>query len=817
MTEYNSQNHNTRKNSAQEFIEAMNQKGILFQGELLGDGQIHRFSTTVHKNKKDCWYVNYGMAGAFGDWSRGIHEVWTMKKSDTFSSNDEDLMQRQQREVRRVIEEDRLKRAVETASYASGKWEEFSETGSSPYLERKKVKPLGVRFMDQVIWIPLRDIQGKLWSLQYIDPNGNKRFLLEGRKKGCFHTLGSFEEGKTIYVVEGYATGASIHMALGDPVVVAFDAVNIHPVVEDLINAYPHNPIVIAGDDDQWKEQNMGRKYAEEASKKLGCSVVFPHFKNTSTKPTDFNDLHVLEGLEVIKEQLKGKDDPEWPEPTPLKLIKKDLSPVSDLELELIPEPYQVWLKDISERMQCPLDYVAIGSLIVSSSLIGAGCSIRPKSQDSWTVIPNLWGGIIGAPSTLKSPALKEILKPIETLEKEAFDTYTNDQKIFEVEGEFLKVKKEVLKKEMMKAAKTNDSMKQDMIKENYRNLEEPEKPLCKRFITNDATIEKMHELLSKNSRGLLLFRDELIGLLSSWDKDGNDSDRSFYLEAWNGYGSKTTDRIGRGTIHTKNLCVSILGSTQPNKLATYFQKTLSGADNDGLLQRFQLLVYPDEIMSWQLVDKIPNVEAQKQVTDIMVKLAKMNFADYGAILDESSGIPYFKFEPKAQELFYEWLTKLEERLRTSTDDPVLIEHFTKYRKLMPSLALIFHLINLAGGKARSSVNEDAVDRAILWCSYLEKHTRRIYDMSLNQAFQAGRALANRIQKSEVRGHFDVRDIYRKQWSSLKTKEDVELGCDLLMQKGWLREGVLQEGRKAKNCFFINPKTEGMESSLKRV
>ena len=297
----------------------------------------------------------------------------------------------------------------------------------------------------------------------------------------------------------------------------------------------------------------------------MDAVIVFPQFKNTETKPTDFNDLHTLEGLEKVQEQLKPiLQSVEWPELKPISAIKKDLLPVVSLPPSLIPEPYQDWVTDIAERMQCPLDYVAVGVVIVTASLIGAGCSIRPKSKDSWTVIPNLWGGIVGAPSTLKSPALKEILKPLESLEAEAHQAYETAQQNSLIEMEVYKATKEAIKKEMIKAASSSEVMTLDKEKEKLRALQEPQAPVYKRYSTNDATIEKMHELLSNNSRGLLLFRDELMGLLASWEKEGHESDRSFYLEAWNGYGSKTTDRIGRGTIYTKHLCVSLWAARNP-------------------------------------------------------------------------------------------------------------------------------------------------------------------------------------------------------------------------------------------------------------
>lgn len=131
----------------------------------------------------------------------------------------------------------------------------------------------------------------------------------------------------------------------------------------------------------------------------------------------------MLEGLQVVKEQVTSVlQSIEWPAPTPIKFIKNALLLVIPLPSTLIPQPYQPWLSDIAEGIQCSLDYVAIGALIVTASLIGTGCSIRPKARDSWTVIPNLWGGIIGAPSTLKSSALKEILKPLEILEEKVLE-----------------------------------------------------------------------------------------------------------------------------------------------------------------------------------------------------------------------------------------------------------------------------------------------------------------------------------------------------------------------------------------------------------
>lgn len=286
----------------QEFIEEMRRSGIDFRGEVLVDGAIHRFPTGK-KGHKDGWYVFYGMAGAFGDWSQDIHKKWS-RRNHGLSYGDRTKLSEQIEKARTVAEEERTRRYEETSSYALTEWSTLSATGSSPYLSRKKVEAFGIRFCGEKVVIPLRDTSGKLWSLQYISSDGTKRFLLGGRKKGCFHVIGALKDGDPILVAEGYATGASVYMATNKATVIAFDAGNLEPVIEDLKKTYPRSLILIAGDDDRWKEDNIGRIKAEEAANKYNCRVVFPTFKNMSSQPTDFNDLLLLEGKEEVSRQI---------------------------------------------------------------------------------------------------------------------------------------------------------------------------------------------------------------------------------------------------------------------------------------------------------------------------------------------------------------------------------------------------------------------------------------------------------------------------------------------------------------------------------
>lgn len=509
-----------------------------------------------------------------------------------------------------------------------------------------------------------------------------------------------------------------------------------------------------------------------------------------------------------------AQENSTWGEPEP---IQNTLLPVESLEMQYIPKAYHDWISDIAERMQCPPDFIAVAAIVATASIIGAGCGIKPKQMDEWLVIPNLWGGIVGRPGMLKSPAVSEVMQimnQFETESKKKFDSglaeYNADLKIYKASKEALKSAMLNSQKKMLKNNFSNMTNDPDSLKKQFIHLQEPGKPIWKRFKTNDATVEKLSELLADNPRGLLIYRDELIGLLSAWDKEGREGDRAFFLEAWNGYGSLTTDRIGRGMVHTENLCISIFGNTQPTKLTRYLDHAIRGLDNDGLLQRFQLLIYPDEPQNWKLIDREPNYRAKQRVVKILKNLSEMDSNQCGATKETHDRFAYFRFDEESQQLFYQWLINLENKKLKADDQPIMLEHLAKYRSLMPSLALIFHLIEIADGKANNKISIPATVNAIAWCDYLESHARRIYSMATTIANQAAMKLAKKIQEGELLNCFSLRDVYRKHWSLLDDKEIIKKACVELIEANWLRQSksATEIGKPKNNVYLINPKIQ---------
>ena len=142
------------------------------------------------------------------------------------------------------------------------------------------------------------------------------------------------------------------------------------------------------------------------------------------------DEKNILDNLgRDIEERASEALNNTWSDPQP---IPNDLLPVESFDLEMLPASIRLWVADIAERMQCPLDFVAVGSMVALAAVIGRKAGIRPKRKDDWLVIPNLWGMVVGRPATMKSPAFSEVLKPINRLVATAKKQY--DQQMIEYE-----------------------------------------------------------------------------------------------------------------------------------------------------------------------------------------------------------------------------------------------------------------------------------------------------------------------------------------------------------------------------------------------
>jgi hypothetical protein len=285
----------------------------------------------------------------------------------------------------------------------------------------------------------------------------------------------------------------------------------------------------------------------------------------------------------------------------------------------------------------------------------------------------------------------------------------------------------------------------------------------------------------------LLLIRDELIGWLKTLDKPGREGDRQFYLEAWSGDSSFTADRIGRGTIHIPANRVSVIGTATPGALREYVRNAMTdGAGADGLMQRLQMLVWPDALPPFANVDREPNEEARNRTCAVFETLDALEPSRIGAVTSLDGSLPHFRFDDGGQDVFDGWRESIEERLRGELADLTALEaHVAKYRSLFPSLALVFHLIDgAANGTTERHVGEQHARLAGDWCQFLEAHARKLY--ADGGALGAAGCLAERIEEGEVKSGDTLRAIYRRGWAGLSSLNRLEAAARILEEANWL-------------------------------
>ncbi|GMV26413.1 MAG: hypothetical protein AMXMBFR58_24440 [Phycisphaerae bacterium] len=495
-----------------------------------------------------------------------------------------------------------------------------------------------------------------------------------------------------------------------------------------------------------------------------------------------------------------------WPEP---QRLPDTLPPVMPFDPQLLPEAFRAWVQDIADRIQCPIDFPAVGAMVALAAIVGRKVGIRPKREDDWTVVANLWGAAIGRPGVMKTPALQDPLKPMMALEMKAKDAFDLQVKESEAAKIISKVKTKKAERDIKGAL--NDRQKaMQLAMESLPDDEDS--PKRTRYIVNDSSVEKLGEILNENPNGVLLYRDELSGLLKSLDKEGQEGARSFYLEAWNGNGRYCYDRIGRGTIDIEAAIISIVGGIQPGPLQHYLRGAAKeGAGDDGLMQRYQLMVWPDISDEWVNVDRKPDADARERAWAVFDGLNNLDpdlvYADHDP--HDPGGIPFLRCSDQAQEQFDRWRAGLEKRLRSGELFPALESHLAKYRSLVPSLALLIHLAD--GGKGPIPLS--CLVKAIAWAEYLETHARRVYAQVLHPDIAGARALGKKILSGAVADGFDLRSVYRKGWSNLTCPDEAKGAAELLEAYDWLRAISSPGDGRTGRRYWINPGLVGSDAA----
>ncbi|MBY7995804.1 DUF3987 domain-containing protein [Vibrio fluvialis] len=507
---------------------------------------------------------------------------------------------------------------------------------------------------------------------------------------------------------------------------------------------------------------------------------------------------------ESLTSNAEKSEQMEWEEPQPFNV---NLRPVELFDVDaMLPKQVRDYVSDYAYRMdKAPIDFAAISVIISAGALIGGAAEIQPKKLDTgWRLVPTLWGGALGQPSTKKTPSLACGRRLIEHAQKAVIDKLNAEKlDIYELEVELAEELEDEAKQKAKEALAAGDKQKALEIKRQAKS-QAPQAPSLRNVVINDSTSEALAMRMEKNPLGVLVFRDELSAWLLNMDRADRQHERGFYLEAFNGFGSYSQERVTRKNIELERVIASIMGGIQPAKITPLLAGKDNGTGDDGLLERLlQMMVFPD-FHGMTYVDQAPNVMAEMTAKSVFEALA---------YLGELESPLLCRFDDEAQDLWTEYASNMVKREKSAASK--LQSMLGKYTALCAKLALVFHLLEECGStltgerpEPSAMIAKHHLERAIKWMTYLESHALRILSFfSVEQDLAPAKTLAERLDK--LYPMFTKASLNSCNWKGLQSIDSREKAIAALLERGYIKEIVTpaQNGRgKPKVQYFVHPK-----------
>lgn len=478
---------------------------------------------------------------------------------------------------------------------------------------------------------------------------------------------------------------------------------------------------------------------------------------------------------------INSVEAPKAPSTLPIPL-PSPMPPVAQFDPDMLPKDLRDYVMDVAKRQQCPPDFCAVSAITCLSALVGRKVGISPKQEDDqWIEFPNVWAALIGGPSSMKSPSLREMKFPLNDIESELRKQHTKTLAELKHEAKLQKLERLEIEQSAKKHIKNGNRNAALLVLKTQDN-EDIKEPTPPRIVVNDSTVEALGERLNENPNGLLLIRDELSGWLSKMSQEEFATDRAFYLEAFNGKDEYIYDRIGRGTVRIENCMISVLGGIQPSKIKPVVREAANGVTDDGLIQRIQLAVWPDPIQDWSWLDIPVNQHAKMRYLDVFKRLHNLPSEPQPNI---------WHFSESAQKLFIEWMKEIQAEARSGQLPQIMESHLLKMPKTVSGIALVFALVN--GDKDQVSLDSTAM--ALDWADYLRTHATRLYSSSIYAEIHAAHTILRKSK--ELDSPFTSREVYRKGWSGMD-KQVVNEALELLVDHNFLIANDVSTGGRPK-------------------
>ncbi len=727
---YPAERHISEAEAIEQFRAAMLEAGITPPEDIRADGNLHRYPTNGKRGDDSGWYVLHldGIpAGRFGEWRLGTDETWRADIGRSLSPEEERVHRERLERMRRERADKDRRRRADAAKKATKIWGAAPDAPAEhAYLVRKAIRPHGTRVQDESLVIPVRDVD-QLCSLQFIAPDGDKRFLPGGRVQGCYFAIGgTLDAAPALAIVEGFATGATVQEATGWPVAVAFNAGNLEPVAVRMRGRWPELPIIVCADDDYRTPGNPGVSAAKAAAAAAGGTVVIPVFPDPRPEgATDFNDLAAVVGPEAVRElfQAAAKQPAtasrtaggSWPEPQPLAVHVEEIP----YPLDALPDGIRAAVEEVQNFVQSPLPMVAASALAVLSTAAQALADIQRAEGLEGPV--SLFLLTIADSGERKSSTDGHFSKPLRAYEAEQARTLKPEIEAFEARKTAHDAEREGLVSALRAAKKKGDPTEAYRAELEEHEHRRPEPPRVPRLMLGDSTPEHMAFRLAREWPAAAVLSSEA-GVIFGSHGMGKDSvmrNVSALNVYWDG-GELTIGRRTSESFVVRGARLTLGLQVQAETYQSFGENTGGLARGTGFLARF-LMSYPKSTQGARYFREPPKswprlAAYHSRIREILTQ---------PVALDEEGALTpaLLTMTPEGQREWIAFHDRIESELGAGGELGDVRDVASKTADNAARLAALFHMFEHGGGP----VGVDAVEAGCRVAAWHLHEARRFF------------------------------------------------------------------------------------------
>ncbi len=810
----------------EQFREALRQRGLVPPDHVLADGQIHRCKVDRGCGELDGSYLLHmdGIpAGGIQNWTDGQGwQNWHSKVDRSITDEEKKVFRANVEAKAKERDAENRRRKAEAQARAKEIWGTALVTFGHPYLTKKGLAPFRVRvatgnYRKGEIVVPIRDAEGTLHSIQYINAEGGKHNLPGGRKAGCYFTMGHPVD--RVFIAEGFATGVSIYEATGKAVAVAFDSGNLLPVARALRAKYPDIKFVICADDDYRTPGNPGLSKGKEAAQAIGGQMIQPIFgENRPEKATDFNDMHFAYGLEAVKRCIEGRIAPDglkkepaseanaegkgtqmnhstWPEPLPL----RSRMPALEYPLDALPPIMRSAVEEVLGSTKAPIPLAA------SSALCAMSLAIQPhndvKRAEGLEGPSAVFLMTIAESGERKSTCDNKFMAGIHRYEA----TQSEEAKpLMKEYWATLKAWEAVaggISEGIRSAAKSGKDTQDLAAKLVDHEHAKPEPPRVPRLIYGDASTEKLTRNLAKEWPSAGIVSSEGGGVFGAYGLSQDSVMRTLaaYDTLWDG-GDLVTDRVSSESflVHGARLTIGL--QVQEATLRAFLLKTGELARGIGFLARC-LIAWPGSNIGTRWFEEPPKDWPGLKAFNVRIQ----DILKRPVPIGEDGGVAPAMLElaPDAKETWVAFYNRIEGELADGGAFRDVRDVGSKTADNAVRIAALFHVFE---GHPGTLIGIETVVAA---CRIAEWHLAESRRFFSELALPLGLANAARLED------WLVKQCRKYGVDRMPTKEVQQLGPNALRDKSVLDAAIqeleelgrvmrLQDGRR--KFLAVNPR-----------